>query len=192
VKAAINKQLNTVSYCFSPWFSTSAYENLARLLTESTNGEMTRVFVAGSGSEVVEAALKMARQYFMELPEPEPQRTHFIARDRSYHGNTLGSLSLSGHKARRTIYEPILSQNFSHVSPCYPYRGKRQGETDEQYVDRLAKELEDEFQRIGPNKVCAFFAETMAGLVSAQVRMRHGLHTDHDRPWVASLQYPAI
>lgn len=168
VKAAIAKQLDTVSYCFSPWFSTEAYESLARFLSKSTNGEMQRVFVAGSGSEVVEAALKMARQYFLELPEPQPQRVHFIARDRSYHGNTLGSLSLSGHKVRRTIYEPILSQKFSHVSPCYPYRGKKQGETDQQYVERLVQELEDEFQRVGPNNVCAFVAETMAGLVSVQ------------------------
>jgi adenosylmethionine-8-amino-7-oxononanoate aminotransferase len=165
VKQAISRQLDSVSYCFSPWFSTTAYENLANYLTASTNGEMEKVFVSGSGSEVVEAALKMARQYYMELPVPEPQRTHFIARDRSYHGNTLGSLSLSGHKVRRTIYEPILSSQFSHVSPCYAYRGKRDGESDEQYVDRLAQELEDEFQRVGPDKVCAFFAETVAGLV---------------------------
>ena len=106
----------------------------------------------------------MSRQYFMELPNPEPQRIHFIARDRSYHGNTIGSLSLSGHKARRTIYEPVLATNFSHVSPCYPYRGMKDGETDEQYVARLAQELEDEFQRVGPNTVCAFVAETVAGL----------------------------
>jgi adenosylmethionine-8-amino-7-oxononanoate aminotransferase len=166
VKQAVTRQLDSVSYCFSPWFTTSAYENLAQYLTDSTNGEMEKVFVVGSGAEAVEAALKMARQYFVELPEPQPQRTRFIARDRSYHGNTLGSLSLSGHKARRTIYEPLLSPSFSHVSPCYAYRGKRQGESDQQYVDRLAQELEDEFQRVGPDTVIGFVAETVAGLVS--------------------------
>lgn len=164
VKKAVARQLDTVAYCFSPFFSTESYENLATLLTASTNGEFSRVFVAGSGAEVVEAAIKMARQYFTELGQPE--RTHFIARDRSYHGNTLGSLSLSGHKVRRTIYEPILNSNFSHVDPCYAYRGKTQSETDEQYVARLAQQLEDEFQRVGPEKVCAFVAETVAGLVS--------------------------
>ena len=124
------------------------------------------VLTRQSGSEAVEAAIKMSRQYFMELPKPEPKRVHFIARDRSYHGNTIGSLSLSGHKARRTIYEPILATSFSHVSPCYPYRGLKKGETDQQYVARLAQELEDEFQRVGPDTVCAFVAETVAGLVS--------------------------
>ena len=114
----------------------------------------------------MEAALKMARQYFVELPVPQPQRIRFIARDRSYHGNTLGSLSVSGHKTRRAIYEPILSTNVSHVSPCYPYRGLKVGETNAEYVGRLAQELEDEFQRVGPHTVCAFVAETVAGLVS--------------------------
>ena len=108
----------------------------------------------------------MARQYFLELPEPQPRRTRFIARDRSYHGNTLGSLSVSGHKVRRAIYEPILSTNVSHVSPCYPYRGMECGENNEQYVARLAQELEDEFRRVGPETVCAFVIETVAGLVN--------------------------
>lgn len=162
VKKAITDQLDAVAYCFSPWFTTPAYEKLATFLTESTNGHMEKVFICGSGSEAVEAAIKMARQYFVE--RSEPQRVHFIARDRSYHGNTIGSLSLSGHKARRTIYEPVLATNFSHVSPCYPYRGMHQGETEQQYSRRLAQELEDEFQRVGPSRVCAFVAETVAGL----------------------------
>ena len=114
----------------------------------------------------MESALKMARQYFMELPEPQTQRKRFIARDRSYHGNTLGSLSVSGHKVRRAIFEPLLSPNFSHVSPCYPYRGMKSGESNEQYVARLAQELEDEFQRVGPDTVIGFVAETVSGLVS--------------------------
>lgn len=174
VKRAVHNQLDKISYCFSPWFSTSAYENLSQYLTSSTNGEMERVFVVGSGAEAVEAALKMARQYYLELPEPQPQRRRFIARDRSYHGNTLGSLSLSGHKARRTPFEPILSQQFSHVSPCYPYRGKTQGESDSQYVSRLAQELEDEFQRVGPDTVCGFVAETVAGLTLGGVAATPG------------------
>lgn len=153
-----------MEYCFSPWFTTEAYENLANYLTESTGHKMTKVFVVGSGAEAVEAALKMARQYYVELGQPK--RTRFIARDRSYHGNTIGSLSLSGHKTRRTIYEPILSPNFTHVSPCYAYRGKRSNETDADYVARLALELEHEIQRVGPDTVCGFVAETVAGLVS--------------------------
>jgi len=85
-------------------------------------------------------------------------------RHQSYHGNTLGALSVGSHKARRTIYEPILSQNVAHVSPCYPYRHQKHGENDEQYVARLAEELEETFQSIGPDSVCAFVAETVSGM----------------------------
>lgn len=109
--------------------------------------------------------MKMARQYFLELPQPQPERTRFIGRLQSYHGNTLGSLSLGGHMGRKAPYIEMLSSNISHVSPCYPYREQRTGESDEEYVSRLAQELEDEFQRIGPHKVCAFVAETVSGSV---------------------------
>jgi adenosylmethionine-8-amino-7-oxononanoate aminotransferase len=119
-----------------------------------------------SGTEAVEAALKMARQYFLEGPTPQPQRTKFIARDKSYHGNTLGALSVGGHQARKAPYLPILSTNVSNVSPCYSYRDQSANESEEDYVDRLAQELEDEFQRQGPDQVCAFIAETVAGTVS--------------------------
>ena len=107
--------------------------------------------------------MKLSRQYFLELPEPQTTRTRFIGRKQSYHGNTLGSLSIGYHQARRGIYEPILGQNTSQVSNCYPYRDQKDGETTEQYVSRLAQELEDEFQKWGPNTVCAFIAETMSG-----------------------------
>ena len=108
----------------------------------------------------------MARQYFLELPEPQTERTHFIARRQSYHGNTLGSLSVGGHFGRRAPYKPLLTGNVSHVSPCYAYRGKMPGESDGTFVARLAQELEDEFQAVGPSKVCAFVAETVSGTVS--------------------------
>ena len=120
----------------------------------------------GIGSESVEAALKMARQYFMELPMPEPQRVNFIARKQSYHGNTLGALAVGSHVARKAIYTEMLSNNVSHVSPCYPYRDMRESETEVEYVARLALELDQEFQRVGPDTVCAFIAETVSGGVS--------------------------
>lgn len=101
----------------------------------------------------------------MELPTPQPQRVNFIARKQSYHGNTLGSLSVGHHVGRRALYEKVLAKNVSHVSQCYPYRDMKPDETVENYVGRLAQELEDEFQRLGPDTVCAFMAETMAGAV---------------------------
>lgn len=169
VKQAIIDQLNTVEYTFSPHFTTDAYERLAKFLVDSTGGKLQKVFVTGSGSEAVEAALKMARQYFTELEGPQSPRTHFIVRDRSYHGNTLGSLGVSGHKARRSIYEPMLTKDISFVSPCYPYRDQHDGETDAQYVTRLAQELDEEFQRVGKEKVCGVILETMAGVTLGAV-----------------------
>ncbi|KAL4965457.1 pyridoxal phosphate-dependent transferase [Aspergillus stella-maris] len=163
VKKALMEQLDKTAYVYSPFFTVPAAEEIASFLTESTDGKMSRVFIVSSGTEAIEASLKMARQYFTELPEPQIQRTKFIARRQSYHGNTLGSLAAGGHKARRAIFEPILAQNTSHVSACYPYRDMKEGETEEEYVGRLGQELEDEFQRLGPETVCAFIAETMSG-----------------------------
>jgi adenosylmethionine-8-amino-7-oxononanoate aminotransferase len=112
----------------------------------------------------MEASMKLARQFYLELKQP--QRTKFIARQTSYHGNTLGALSMSGHKTRRAPFEPILLENVSRVSDCNTYRGLKDGETIEQYVQRLAQELDTEIQRLGPDTVCAFVAEPVVGAVS--------------------------
>ncbi|KAJ5552011.1 hypothetical protein N7535_000043 [Penicillium sp. DV-2018c] len=163
VNQMIKDQMDQVSYCHSAFFGTQVAEDLAQLLVDSTGGKLSKLFVVSSGSEAVEAALKLARQYFLELSPPQPQRTRFIARFASYHGTTLGALGLGGHVQRREPFEPLLSQNTYHVSPCYAYRGKRDGETDADYVARLAAELDAEFQRLGPETVCAFVAEPVVG-----------------------------
>ncbi|CAG8931640.1 unnamed protein product [Penicillium salamii] len=163
VHEAIIDQLKKIPYCYSLYFTNAAAENLSKLLVESTGGVMSRAYIVSSGTEAVEAAVKMAIQYFTELPVPEPRRVKFISRHSSYHGNTLGSLAVGHHASRRRIYESLLSQNISHVPQCYPYRGMKLNEATEDYVARLAQELEDEFQRVGPNTVAAFVAETMPG-----------------------------
>jgi adenosylmethionine-8-amino-7-oxononanoate aminotransferase len=119
------------------------------------------MYLCSSGSEATEAALKMARQYQVE--RGQPQRARFIARRQSYHGNTLGALAASGNAMRRKLYMPMLADSFSHVAPCYAYRDRRDDETDEDYVARLAAELEAEFQRLGPDTVAAFVAEPVVG-----------------------------
>ncbi|GMF74678.1 unnamed protein product [Aspergillus oryzae] len=164
VKQAIIDQTNTISYCHTAFFGTGVSEELAQFLVDSTGGKLSKVYMISSA---VEAALKLARQYFLELPTPQPQRTRFIARKPSYHGITLGALAAGGHVLRRQPFEPLLPQNISHVSPCYPYRGKENGETDADYVARLAAELDAEFQRVGPENVCAFVAEPALGAVPA-------------------------
>ncbi|KAJ5779942.1 Pyridoxal phosphate-dependent transferase major region subdomain 2 [Penicillium paradoxum] len=163
VTQIIKDQMAQLSYCHSAFFGTQVAEDLAQFLVESTGGKLSKLFVISSGSEAIEAALKLARQYYLELPTPQVQRTRFIARLPSYHGTTLGALGLGGHVQRRQPFEPLLSKNVSHVSPCYAYRGKRDGESDADYVARLADELEAEFQRVGPETVCAFVAEPVVG-----------------------------
>ncbi|KAJ5669420.1 hypothetical protein N7462_010490 [Penicillium macrosclerotiorum] len=163
VHEAILEQLQKVPYCYSLYFTNSAAENLSKILVDSTCGKMSRAFIVSSGTEAVEASLKMAVQYFMELPNPQPQRVNFIARKQSYHGNTLGSLSVGHHVGRRALYEKVLAKNVHHVSQCYPYREMRTGEAMEDYIQRLSQELDDEFQRLGPDTVCAFVTETMSG-----------------------------
>ena len=121
---------------------------------------MSHVYFVSGGSEAMEAAMKMARQYFVETGRP--QRTHFIARRQSYHGNTLGALAVGGNQWRREPFAPILIP-VSHLSPCYPYREQRGNETPEQYGQRLAQELEAEIQRLGSDSVIAFVAETVGG-----------------------------
>jgi adenosylmethionine-8-amino-7-oxononanoate aminotransferase len=163
-QALVDQLSHGVAYCHSLFFATEAAEQLASLLINSTGGEMARAFFISSGSEAVEAALKMARQYHLEKSPPEPQRIHFIGRQQSYHGTTLGALAAGGHRARRAIYEPMLSNNHSFVSPCFAYRGKKAArETLQAYVARLEEELSAEFQRIGPDKVAAFIAEPVVG-----------------------------
>ncbi|KAI9810097.1 MAG: hypothetical protein M1827_006708 [Pycnora praestabilis] len=163
VKDAIIAQLDEVAYCHSLFFASSGAEGLARELIDSTKGQMSKAFIVSSGSEAMESSMKLARQYFLELSPSQPKRTKFIARKESYHGTTLGSLSMSGHVARRALYEPMLLDNVSRVSACNAYHGMRKSESVQDYVTRLAQELEEEFYRLGPETVCAFVAEPVVG-----------------------------
>jgi adenosylmethionine-8-amino-7-oxononanoate aminotransferase len=161
VLEALRAQMERLCYAHTALYSCESAERLAEMVVGHAPGGLTHMYLVSSGSEGSEAALKMARQYFVELGQPA--RRHFIARRQSYHGNTLGALAAGGNAMRRAPYAPILSDAFSHVSACYPYRERGEGETDAAYVARLAAELEAEFQRLGPDTVCAFVAETVVG-----------------------------
>jgi adenosylmethionine-8-amino-7-oxononanoate aminotransferase len=161
VIAAMKAQIDTLCYAHTSLFSCESAEKLADKLVGHAPGGLTHAYFCSSGSEGNEAALKMARQYFLEVGQP--RRRHFIARRQSYHGNTLGALAAGGNAMRRAPYAPILSDAFSHVSPCYAYRDRADNESDADYVARLATELEAEFQRLGPDTVIAFIAETVVG-----------------------------
>ncbi|KAK0636885.1 pyridoxal phosphate-dependent transferase [Bombardia bombarda] len=163
VAQAVMNQILDIPYCATVFYTTKVQEDLCRDLVDSTGGKMSRAYIVNSGSEAMEAALKLARQYFLELDPPQPQRAHFISREHSYHGITLGALAVGGHAFRRANFEPLLMKNASRVSPCFAFRGKEPGESDSDYVKRLAKQLDDEFQRVGPANVCAFIAEPIVG-----------------------------
>ena len=172
VAAAIGAQAAKLAYAHTGFFSSGPAEALADHLLANEPGGLARAFFVSSGSEAMEAAIKIARQFHIE--RGQPQRTRFIARRQSYHGNTLGALATSGHRARRAPYEPLLSDRFSHVSPCFPYRYQAPGESDAAYVVRLAQELDTEFQRLGPDTVAAFCAEPVVGATAGCVVARPG------------------
>ncbi|EPE30541.1 PLP-dependent transferase [Glarea lozoyensis ATCC 20868] len=163
VKKAMIAQIEKFSYCNSMFFGTEIGEQLAEALVEGTRGEMAKALVMCSGSEAMDAAMKMARQYFMETIPKQPRRTKFIARHGSYHGTTWGALSVGGHVARRELFEPMLLQNCAKVSACNEYRGRLEGQSQEEYVARLAKELDDKFRELGAEEVIAFVAEPVVG-----------------------------
>ncbi len=167
VAAAIGRQAATLAYAHTGFFTSEPAEALADLILQGSPGGLSHAWFCSSGSEGTEAALKLARQYFVEIGQPA--RTRFIARRQSYHGNTLGALAAGGNMARRVVYEPILAEAFSHVSPCFAYRFQNEGESDAAYVDRLAAELEAEFARLGPETVAAFIAEPVVGATAGCV-----------------------
>ncbi|MDO8385172.1 MAG: aspartate aminotransferase family protein [Polaromonas sp.] len=160
VLAAMHAQIDRLAYAHTSFFTTEVAEELAGKLIEHAPAGMSHAYFVSGGSEAMEAAMKMARQYFVEIGQP--QRTHFIARRPSYHGNTLGALAIGGNQWRREPFAPLLIPA-THVSPCYPYREQQAGETPEQYGLRLAKELEDAMVAHGADRVIAFVAETVGG-----------------------------
>src|ERR1700761_871628 len=167
IAEAIGRQAGKMAYAHTGTFSSQPAEDLADIVLDGEPGGLSHAYFCSSGSEGTEASLKLARQYFVEIGQP--QRTRFIARRQGYHGNTLGALGAGGNMMRRALYEPILAPAFSLVSPCFPYRFKRDDESDQQYVDRLADELEAEFQRLGPDTVIGFLAEPVVGATTGCV-----------------------
>jgi adenosylmethionine-8-amino-7-oxononanoate aminotransferase len=161
VLAALADQANKLAYVHTSFFTTDVAEALADDLVGHEPGGLASAYLVCGGSEAVECALKMARQYFLEIGQP--QRTRFIARRQSYHGNTLGALAAGGHGGRRKAFAPLLADAFSHVTPAFAYREQRPQESEADFVRRLAAELEAEFQRLGPDTVAAFIAEPIVG-----------------------------
>ena len=163
---AVQDQTSKMAFAHTGFFSSDPAEELAELLIDNAPGELDRVYFVSGGSEAIEAAIKLARQFHIE--NGEPSRHHIIARKQSYHGNTLGALAAGGNKWRRNQFEPILI-DASHISPCYEYVDKLKEETSFDYGQRVAQELEDEILRLGTDKVMAFIVEPVVGATMGAV-----------------------
>ncbi|KAH9900549.1 aminotransferase, class III [Xylariomycetidae sp. FL2044] len=161
---AIATQAASVSYV--PWgfFDNNAKKELSKWLELTSGGHFTKAHVTCSGSEAMEGAMKLAREFF--LWKNEPQRVNYITREESYHGITLGSLALGGHLVRRGPFEPLLLPNVHHIPACNSYRQRRKGESDAEFVCRKAAELDEAFLQLGPDTVAAFVAEPVVGAAS--------------------------
>jgi len=160
VIAALSAQAEKMAFAHTGFFTSEPAEALADKLIGHAPDGIDRVYLVSGGSEAMEASLKLARQYFVEIGQPK--RCKFIARRQSYHGNTLGVLAAGGNEWRRAQFAPLLI-DVAHVSPCYEYRDRRDGETPQAYGQRLADELEAEVQRLGPDTVIGFVAEPVVG-----------------------------
>ncbi|TPI77997.1 aspartate aminotransferase family protein [Mesorhizobium sp. B2-8-9] len=166
VMAALRDQLDRIAYAHTSFFTTEITERLADRLVEDAPAGISHVYLVSGGSEAVEAALKMARQYFVE--KGEPQRRHVIARRQSYHGNTLGALAAGGNEWRRRQFHPLLIETH-HIDPCFAYRYQLPGESDAEYAARAAQALEDKILELGAGEVIAFVAETVVGATAGAV-----------------------
>jgi len=160
VIAAIKAQVDQLAYAHTAFFTNEPQEKLASKLAERFGEPGARVYYLSGGSEANETAIKLARQYW--LAQGKDQKHIVISREQSYHGNTLGALSLSGNPGRRKIYEPLL-QDWPRIEPCYAYRHQQDNETEEEYGERVAQTLNDAIESSGAENVAAFVAETIVG-----------------------------
>jgi adenosylmethionine-8-amino-7-oxononanoate aminotransferase len=166
VIAAIRAQLDHLEYAHTSFFTTQAAEELADDLVARAPAGLDHVFYVSGGSEAIEAALKLARQYFVE--RGEPQRRYLIARRQSYHGITTGALAVGGREWQRRAFAPLLIETH-HVSPVYEYRERAPNETPEAYGERLARELQAKIEELGGENVIAFVAEPIVGATMGAV-----------------------
>ncbi len=171
---AIKAQLDRMEFAHTGFFTSDAAESLSDLLIDNAPGNLDRVYLVSGGSEAMEAAIKLARQYYLEIGQP--QRHRVIARLQSYHGNTLGALATGGNMWRREPFAPLMIDT-THISPCYAYRGRADDESEFEYGQRVANELETEINRLGADQVMAFVAEPVVGATMGAVPAVKGYFT---------------
>lgn len=156
---ALYEQAESVPYVTLSSFSCEPSERLAEVLTDCTPDGLDTAYFVNSGSEAVEAAIKLSHAYHRNRGNPE--RTTVVSRWQSYHGATLGALSVSGNTGRRRAYDLLLDDG-PKISPAYPYRWGFEGSPEEQAVSAAA-ELETTIRQTGEETVSAFIAEPVGG-----------------------------
>lgn len=166
-REAMRRQIDTLAWAHTGFFTSEPAERLADLLVARAPAGIERVYLVSGGSEAMEAALKLARQYFVEIGEPE--RVNFIGRWQSYHGNTLGALAVGGNRWRRDPFEPLLATNMHHIDPCHYWRWAQEGESEQAYGARLAAQFEAKLEELGPETVIGFIAEPIVGATMGAV-----------------------
>ncbi|OZG74456.1 aspartate aminotransferase family protein [Hahella sp. CCB-MM4] len=166
VLAAIKQQIEAIPFAHTGFFTNAAAEELADLLAESAPGHLNHVYFTSGGSESMEAALKLARQYFLE--KGQSSKRYFIARRQSYHGNTLGALGVGGNQWRRAPYEPLMAPA-NLIAPCYAYRDRWNDESEWEYGQRVAEELSSVIAEQGAENILAFVAEPVVGATAGAV-----------------------
>jgi adenosylmethionine-8-amino-7-oxononanoate aminotransferase len=165
INAAINEQLSNFAHGYRYLFTADALEELSQIVKERCGGHFKDVLFCGSGSEAVEGGLKTALQYF--AARGLMRKRHFIGRRRSWHGNTLGALSVSDFQERRTAFEGSLL-DVSFVSAANAYR-LPPGVSPEELAPYLAKELDQAIETLGPDTVAAFIFEPIVGAAGGVV-----------------------
>lgn len=165
IAEAIYAQAQKVSFAYRSHFTSEACEALAAKLADWAPGNVNWSFFVSSGSEATETAQKIAIQYWQELGRRGKNR--IISRWMSYHGITMGALSMSGHVLRRKRFVPLL-EDYPLVQTPYPYR-KPAHVSDEAYARDCADQLETAILRVGAEHVAAFIAEPVVGAAGGAV-----------------------
>ncbi len=166
VTQAIKDQVDKIAYAHTSFFTSDSSEQLADHLISIAPSNMEQVYFVTGGSEANEAAIKLARQYFVEIGQP--QRQHFIARRQSYHGNTVMTLAVGGNELRKRMFAPILPSTH-HIAPCFAYREQNDEESCEDYTKRITDELEAKILQLGADSVIGFIAEPIVGATAGAV-----------------------
>lgn len=170
IQDAMIKQAELISFCHGSQFTTGKAIELADKICALAPSGLERVYYNSGGSEAVETAIKMARQYHID--RGVPSKFKVISRWTSYHGNTLGALALGGHTGRRKYYQPMIMHT-PHIVPCYCYRCPFNLKPEACQVE-CAEDLERMILYEGPDSVSAFMAEPVVGATAGALIPKDG------------------